>query len=229
MIRKTLLIAAAVAMPLGIIAAAGGTAFAGSVSDPTGLPATASCTLSGGTLTFKYGIGLGGAYVFPTKNKGNQIAVAGVNLSCTSSAVSGTFTGVASGKIKTANTSETATAFYSCTALTGVTPGPGGSVSGSLKVKWAAPAGQKFAGGKKTTIAVTSILGGVNGGGYGTFTIPGNPGTGSIIGSFPGSDGGASSTTTSQTSVTEGTLAGDCTQAGGLKTITLSSGSATLQ
>src|ERR1700693_4949617 len=109
MIRKMLLIAAAVAMPVGVIAATAGTASAAKVVDQTGPPATASCTSSGGTLTFKYPIGLaGGSYVFPVKNKGNQIKVAGVTLSCTSSAVSqGSFTGVLSGKIKTANPGET--------------------------------------------------------------------------------------------------------------------------
>jgi hypothetical protein len=97
-----------------------------------------------------------------------------------------------------------------------------------LKVKWSAPAGAKFSE-KKSVIGVTSILGGVNGGGDGTFTIPGNPGTGSISGGFPGSDAGASSTSTDATADTEGTLAGDCTSPAGLGTINLGSGTASLQ
>ncbi len=233
MTRKMLLIALAVTMPVGIIASTAGTAWAGKITDATGAPATASCTLSGGSLTFKYGIGLsGGSYVYPTKNKGNQIAVAGVTLTCTSSAVGGgstTFTGVASGKIKTADPTETPSTFYSCTSLEGVSPSAGGSLSGTLKVKWAVPAGQKFGGGSKTAIGVTSILGGTNNAGDGTFTIPGNPGTGSITGSFPGSDGGASSSSTDATTQNEGTLATECTQAGGLTTIPLGSGNGSLQ
>jgi len=231
MIRKTLLLAAAVAMPLGLLAATAGTASASSsVSDPTGAPATASCTLSGGTFTFKYAIGIGGSgYVPPAKNKGNQIKVAGITLTCTSSAVSGSFTGVAAGKIKTTNPGDTPAEEYSCTSLVGVSPGPGGTLTGVLKVKWAAPAGQKFAGGKKTDVVLNSVLGGVNGSGDGTFTIPGNPGTGSISGSFPGSDAGASSTTTDATAQTEGTLAGECTSSSGLSTIPLGSGTASLQ
>ncbi|HEV3282513.1 MAG TPA: hypothetical protein VG032_13000 [Acidimicrobiales bacterium] len=229
MLRKMLLIAAAVAMPLGFIAATAGTASAKSVIDTTD-GATASCTSSGGTLAFKVGIGLtGGSYVFPTKNKGNQIKVAGVVLTCTSSAVpQGSFTGVASGKIKTANPGETPQQFYACTNLVGVSPMAGGSLAGSLKIKWTAPVGVKFSD-KKDTINISTILGGVNMAGDGTFTIPGNPGTGSITGAFAGSDGGASSSTMAATADNEGTLAGDCTQAGGLTTINLGSGTASLQ
>ena len=231
MIRKMLMVAAAVAMPIGVIATTAGTASAGAVIDTTGAPATASCTTSGGTLTFKHPIGLvtPGGYVAPTKNKGNQITVAGVALNCTSPAVSqGSFTGVLSGKIKTANPADTPTQEYSCTSLVGVSPAPGGSLSGVLKIKWTGPAGVKFTA-KKSAIVVSSILGGVNGGGQGTFTIPGNPGTGSVIGAFPGSDAGASSTSTDATAQTETALAGACTSAAGLGTIALGSGTATLQ
>ncbi|HEV3282512.1 MAG TPA: hypothetical protein VG032_12995 [Acidimicrobiales bacterium] len=229
MLRKMLLIAAAVAMPLGFIAATAGTASAKSVIDTTD-GATASCTSSGGTITFKVGIGLaGGSYVFPTKNKGNQIKVAGVVLTCTSSAVpQGSFTGVASGKIKTANPGETPQQFYGCTSLVGVSPGPGGTLAGSLKIKWTAPVGVKFSD-KKDTINISTILGGVNMAGQGTFTIPGNPGTGSITGAFNDSDGGASSSSTTATAQTETQLAGECTQAGGLTTIPLGSGTSSLQ
>lgn len=231
MLRRVLLIAAAVAMPVGIVAATAGPAAAAKTIDNTGAPATASCTSSGGSLSFKVPIGIvtAGGYQAPTKNKGNQIKVTGVTLTCTSSAVSGSFTGSVSGKIKTANPSETPAQFYSCVALTGISPQPGATLSGTLKVKWSVPAGQKFAGGTKTTIGVTSILGGVDGGGHGTFTIPGNPGTGSLTGSFPGSDAGASSSSTDATADTEATLAAQCQSAGGLSTINLGSGPATLQ
>ena len=231
MIRKILLIAAAVAMPVGVIAATAGTASASKVTDSTDAPATASCTSSGGSLTFKTPIGIvtPGGYQAPLKNKGNQIKVAGVVLTCTSSAVSqGTFTGTLSGKLKTGNPADTPTQEYSCTSLVGVSPAPGGFLTGSLSIKWAAPAGTKFSA-KKSSIPVTSILGGVNGGGQGTFTIPGNPGTGSVIGGFPGSDAGASSTSTDATADTEGTLAGLCGSPAGLQTIALGSGTASLQ
>ena len=231
MVRKLLMIAAAVAMPIGVVAATAGPASAKTVTDPTGAPATASCTTSGGSLTFKTAIGIvtTGGYQAPTKNRGNQITVAGVSVSCTSSAVpQGSFTGVLSGKIKTADPSDTPAQEYSCTSLVGVSPGPGGTLSGTLEIKWTAPTGVKFSS-KTSKIAVSSILGGVNGSGDGTFTIPGNSGTGSIVGAFPGSDAGASSTSTDATADSESTLAADCSAAGGLKTIDLGSGTASLQ
>ncbi len=230
MLRKMLLIAAAVAMPVGVVAATAGTAAASTI-DNTGAPATAHCTSSGGTLTFKVPIGIAtpGGYVVPAKNKGNQIKIAGVVLTCTSLAVSGTFTGTVSGKIKTANPGESAATFYGCTTLLGVTPGPGGTQSGSLKIAWSPPAGQKFGGGKKSLTSVSSTLGGVNGSGQATFTIPGHPGTGSVTGSFPGADAGASATSTDATVDNEAQLGAQCTTAAGLGTIALGTGTSTLQ
>jgi hypothetical protein len=230
MIRKLLLIAAAVAMPVGFIAATAGTASAGKVIDPTLAPATASCTSSGGSLTFKVPIGIvtPGGYVAPAKNKGNQIKIAGVTLTCTSSAVAGSFTGTASGKIKTTHVGQDPATFYSCVGLIGVSPQPGATLSGSLKIKWSPPVGQKFASSKSVS-SISSVLGGVDGGGHGTFTIPGNPGTGFISGSFPGSDAGASSSSTSATALTEAQLAPLCEAAGGVTTINLGSGTSTLK
>ena len=229
--RKLLVIAAAVVMPVGIVAVTAGSASAVTTTDSTGAPATASCTLSGGVFNLKYPIGIvtSGGYQAPTKNKGNQIKISGIALSCTSSAVSARFTGSASGKIKTSTRGESAATFYSCASLSGVNPPAGGTLSGSLKVKWSTPAGQKFSGGKKTTIAITSVLGAMNGAGDGTFTIPGIPDSGSITGSFPGSDGGATGSSTDSTQEPETSLIGSCTSTAGLGTINLGSGSATLQ
>jgi len=226
MIRKLLLIASAVAMPVGLIAATAGTASAGKVVDNTLAPATASCTLGGGTLTFKTPIGIptAGGYVAPTKNKGNQIKIAGISLSCTSSAVAGTFTGVASGKIKTTNPTQTPAQFYSCLSLLGVNPQAGGTLSGSLKIKWSPPAGQKFAS-SKSVIGVSSVLGGADG----SFTIPGTPGTGFISGSFPGGDNGASSSSVTVASGGLLALTAQCQSAAGLASASLGSGTATLQ
>jgi len=230
LIRKMLLIAAAVAMPVGLVAATAGTASAGKIVDPTLAPATANCTVSGGTLTFKVPIGIvtAGGYQAPAKNKGNQIKISGVTLTCTSSVVAGSFTGTASGKIKTTHPGQDPATFYSCTGLLGVSPQPGATLGGSLKVKWSPPVGQKFAS-SKSVIAITSTSGGVDMGGHGTFTIPGNPGTGSISGSFPGADAGASSSSTTATAETESQLAAQCQTSGGLASLTLGSGTATLQ
>ncbi len=52
------------------------------MSDNTGPPTTASCITSGGTITFKTAIGIfnPGGYVAPTKNKGQKIAIDGVDV-----------------------------------------------------------------------------------------------------------------------------------------------------
>ncbi len=234
--RKMLLVAAAIAMPMVFITASAGTASAGKVVDVTGAPATANCSPSGGTMTFKHGIGLsGGSYVFPTKNKGNQIKVAGVNLlDCTSSAVTGTFTGILSGNIKLSNPSASPATFYACPSpdQAWFRPTPGGTVSGTLKIKWSSPAGQKFGGGSKTLIDVTSVAGafvtGV-GGPVELFEIPASPGTGSIAGSFPGDDGGASMFLLVFSVAHEAALTAQCMASGGLTSVDLAAGGLTLQ
>jgi hypothetical protein len=234
MVRRILLLAVAGTMSLGFIVASAGSASAKGVVDWNFAPATASCTLSGGALIFKTPIGIvtPGGYAAPVRNKGNTITVAGVTLNCTSSLVpQGSFSGVLSGKIKTISVTDTPAQQYSCTDLTGVSPGPGGLMFGSLKIKWSAPGGVKFVQ-KKTVLQANSVLGGVNGASEGTFIIPGDPGNiinDFTIGGFPGNDVGVSSTLTDATAQTETTLASDCTSPAGLGTISLGTGTASLK
>ncbi len=231
MIRKMLLVAAAVAMPVGVIAVTAGTASAKTVTvTVTGTDAT--CTTSGGTIAFQFGIGVAGvgAYVPPTKNKGQKIKITGVNLSCTSPAVTGTFTGVASGKLDSTNTTESASTFYSATSILGNDPSAGGTLSGSLKVKWTAPVGYKFSA-KTSVLTINSTTGGttvIGGDTYGSFTIPGTT-PGSISGAFDGTDGGVSATTFVPTAQDEAALTTEATGAGGITSLTLGSGTADLQ
>lgn len=231
MIRKMLMVAAAVAMPVGVIAATAGTASAKPVTDSVA-GATATCTTSGGTIGFHYAIGVAvpGGYVPPAKNKGQKITISGVDLSCTSSAVAGTFTGVASGKLASTNPGESAADFYSAASIEGNDPSAGGTLSGSLKVAWTAPPNQKFSS-KDSVITIHSTVGGtttIGGDTYGSFTIPGTTPS-SISGAFGGSDSGASSTTFAPTAQDEAALTVEATGAGGISTITLGSGSAALQ
>jgi len=226
-----LLVAGAAALPLGILAATAVPASAGGTIDTTD-GATATCTSSGGTITFKTPIGIAtaGGYVSPTKNKGQKIAIAGVNLSCTSSAVSGTFTGVASGKLVSTNPTESAAVFYSAATILGNDPAAGGTLSGALKVKWSAPAGQKFSD-KKSTITINSVVGGtttISGDTYGSFAIPGST-LGSTAGAFGGSDSGASTTQFVPTGPDEAALTTEATSAAGISSIPLGSGTASLK
>ncbi len=232
--RKVLMVAVAAIVPIGAVAATAVTAAAGGVTDPTGAPATASCTSSGGTISFKTPLGIqtAGGYQPPTKNKGEKIKVTGINLTCTSSVVSGSFTGVASGKITSTNPTQTPAQFYSCTNLTGTSPQPGGTLTGSLKIKWTPPVGQKFSAGKSSTMGFSTIQGGtvvISGDTYGQFTIPATGHTATLTGSFPGSDAGATASATAATSQDVAALAAACQSTGGLSSVTLASGTTTLQ
>lgn len=231
MIRKMLLVAAAAAMPMGFVAATAGTASAKAITlTTTGVDAT--CTLSGGTIAFHYGIGVAGVgtYVPPTKNKGQKIAISGVNLTCTSPAVPLPFTGTAKGKLKSTNPTESASTFYSATSILGNDPSAGGTLSGSLKVKWVPPAGYKFSA-KTSVLTINSTNGGTTTIGsdtYGSFTIPGTT-PGSITGAFAGTDNGASATTFVPTAQDEAALTTEATTAPGITSITLGTGTASLQ
>ena len=231
MMKKMLLLAAAVAMPVGVVAATAGTASAKTTTlTVTGVDAT--CTTTGGTIGFHYGIGVAGVgtYTYPTKNKGQKIAITGVDLSCTSPAVPGTFTGVGAGKLVSTNPSESPSTFYSAASILGNDPSPGGTLTGSLVVKWTAPAGYKFSA-KTSTLTIHSVTGGtttIDHDTYGDFTIPGTT-PGSITGAFDGTDGGASATTFQPTAQDEAALTTEATTAPGITAIGLGSGTADLK
>ena len=231
MIRKMLMVAAAVAMPVGVIAATAGTASAKPVTD-TVAGATATCTTSGGTIGFHYAIGVArpGRVRSPGQEQGaeDHDQRSGPVLHLVGGR--GTFTGVASGKLASTNPGESAADFYSAASIEGNDPSAGGTLSGSLKVAWTAPPNQKFSS-KDSVITIHSTVGGtttIGGDTYGSFTIPGTTPS-SISGAFGGSDSGASSTTFAPTAQDEAALTVEATGAGGISTITLGSGSAALQ
>ncbi len=92
--------------------------------------------------------------------------------------MTGTFTGVASGKLVSTNRSESPATFYRAASVEGNDPSPGGTLTGSLKIKWTALASpaQKFSE-KSTTLTINSTVGGTTTIGedtYGSFTIPGS-------------------------------------------------------
>ena len=153
-----------------------------------------------------------------------------MNLTCTSAAVSGSFTGVASGKLLSTNPSQDPATFYSAASILGNDPAPGGTLSGTLKIKWTAPVNQKFSD-KKSAITINSVVGGVTAIGadiYGSFAIPGTT-PGSTAGAFGGTDSGASTTQFVPTAQDETALTAEATSAAGIATIALGNGTATLQ
>ena len=224
MIRKILMVGAAATIPLGAVVLTSGVAGAGTTTDATAT-ATATCTTSGGTVSFKYGLGLPGtSWVPPKVDPGPQTTkVAKVDLSCTSSAVSGTFTGVAAGTITQLSSD------YSAAGLSGVT-----SDVGSLTIKWKAPSGQKFGGGTSSKLSFIDVLGGTGpcvanpSDTCGTFSVPGTAGSATVTGSFAGTDSGASSTTISSTTEDEVALLTAGAEKKGITKLVLASGTSFL-
>ena len=145
-----------------------------------------------------------------------------MTLTCTSSAVVGTFTGSASGTIS--QTSST----YILTGISGLS-----SDVGSLTVKWKAPAGQKFSS-KTSVLSFVDVFGGTGAcvanpsDTCGTFTVPAGVANGghaaTVTGAFTGTDGGATSSTTSSTVQDEATLTSEGVGKKGVTKLTLASG-----
>lgn len=208
MIRRLILIGAAVAMPIGLIAGTSGDAGAKTVTVPVG-SATATCTGLSGTVKFKPSLTLAGGTA-SAQSSSIKSSLSG----CTSSAVTGTFTGTVSGTLT--NSSST----HSCTGLLGASPD-----TGTLTIKWKAPSGYKFSPAT-TSVNVTSVTGGTvtySGDTYGEFTIPGAPDN-SSSGAFTGGNSGADSTTSASTyPEDESSLTTTCESKKGLKSVDVSS------
>lgn len=240
MIRKMLLAAVSVALPMGFVVATAGVASAVTV-DPTGPvsdggPAAVGCSASGGTMTLKYAVGYGGPFVPPRVNKGNQATISGIDLSCSPvySSWDTSFTGVASGKITITDPSESPAAFYTCALFDEAVPPAGGTLSGSLKIKWTPPAGQKFSAGKTSTLDFSSIEGSdtvIGDDTYAQISIPapGGPAP-TVTGSFPGTDNGNESSVTLDSSEDVDALTNTCdATTSGLKAISFGTGDNTGQ
>ena len=188
MIRKMLVVAAAIAMPVSVIAASGVTA--GAAKGPSAATDTAVCTGLTGTVTFSQ----------PLTNAGYTSGVEVASLSgslsgCTASgavpvSISGaSFSGTFSGKAGSAKHPS-----GQCTGLLGTT-----KQKGSLTTSWSSSPGVP-----STVLSVKTVSGAVSGSNA-SFTV-----NGSYKGSFGGSDKGKTSVTKAQTVETVSTLAADC-------------------
>ena len=218
--RKVLMLAAVAVLPACFIVGSSGVASA-TVIDNVGAPESVLCGVTGGSINFKVGLGNGGSYVVPTKNKGNKITLT-AGLSCSASShVTGTFTGTLSGKITTTNTSQTPAQFYSCASLVGDIPTSGGTLSGPLKIKWNPPSGQQFSL-KDSVVSFSDVLGttfiSLGFVTYADFEIP-NVNPIGVTGAFPGPDGGASSLLSLVSAEDEGAIAAQCGTPGGLTSL----------
>ena len=195
--KKLLLTAAAVAMPVGLVAATGSVASAGAPKvDVTN--ATIACTSVTGQV--KFAPALNGSGGQPT-NSQIKLALGG----CTVAGGPGGVT-ISAGK----GTGVLHLTDNSAGVLVGTH-----AVTGQVNIKWTSNV--KLTS-KMSTVTVTAVTGGTSGS-YGSFTV--NAGDASVSGDFQGSDNGASSNLYAETTDTTATLGAEVAGKHGLKKTTL--------
>jgi len=192
MIRKLLVVAAAVAIPVSVVAVTGVTA--GAAKGPSPATDTAVCSGISGTVNFSTPLTTNGSTSATETTTVNATltgcsATGGVPVSLTGGTVTGSFAGKpGSAKHPSAT----------CGGLLGAT-----KEKGTVSVTWnSTPAVPG------TTIALKSATGGVSGT-QASFSL-----SGKYKGSFGGSDKGKTSATQARTVESVGTLSGECGGAG---------------
>jgi hypothetical protein len=205
MIRKLLLVAAAAAMPIGFIAATGGMASAKAAPPVNATTATVTCTGITGTAKFAPAV-----TTDESAGTGTTSIKAALTGCTTNDGVTVTGAKVA-GSLSTTRTAGE----NGCVALAG-----GSSAVGTLTTTWKTT--PKLTS-PTSSIAVKSIAGSIGGDGNATFTIPGTTPNGAASGSFQGTNGGASDTTTAQSTASAATILSTCEGKKGLKSFTFDS------
>jgi hypothetical protein len=195
--KKLLLTAAAVAMPLGAIAATTGVAGAAAPKvDVT--HASIDCTGVTGTVKFAPALTLGGT---SPENSNIKLALSG----CTVSGVAGV----------TVTAGKGAGVLHSATNSAVALLGPN-AVTGSVNIKWTS---SSKLSSKMSTVTVTVVTGGTPSDGYASLAVL--SGDASVSGDFAGSDSGATSTLYTETTQTTAALGTAAAGSKGLKSVTL--------
>jgi hypothetical protein len=201
MIRKMLILAAAVAMPVSVVAATAGPASAAALKvDATHY--TVSCTGITASASFSPALTSSGG---PTSNEATKIK--GKASSCTvTPSGGGTPVTVSGASIK--GTINDATSDHSCGGLAQAT-----TETGSLSIKW--KSSPKLTS-STSVVNPTSVSGGIGGDGHATFSISFGAAT---SGPFQGTDNGTSSSTNAETTTTVTQILSACGGKSGLKSI----------
>jgi hypothetical protein len=202
MIRKMLVIAAAIAMPVSIVAASGG--MAGASNSHSAASDTVSCKTLSGTVTFSpkldaKGYTAGHISTHVTATVTGCTVKGSTHITITKGSVSGTLVGA---------TGKTTAATGKCTSLVGNTV-----ESGTLTTTWTASKGGPV---PKSGLGIKSVLGGTVGTsttGHGTFTIPGTT-KGAGTGSFVGTNKGGSDKAIAETALSPSAILGGCLKSG---------------
>jgi hypothetical protein len=191
MIRKMLVIAAAIAMPVSVVAVTGGVAGAKGKA-PTAATDTAQCTGISATVTFSMPLTSAG---YPS---GTETTTVNGSLSgCTAAGAFGPVT-ISGGSVSGSFAGKAGSAKHpagTCGGLLGAT-----KEKGALTVNWSSSPAVPG-----TTISLKSATGGVAADGNASFTVAGK-----YKGSFGGSDKGKASSITAETTQSTGTLGAEC-------------------
>ena len=197
--KKLLMSAAAVAMPVGLMAATGGIASAGAPkTDVTN--ASISCSTVSGTLKFAPALTLAGGQ---PENTGVKLIVGG----CTVAGAPGVTVSAGKGSGVLHSASNAATGLLGSTAVTG-----------QVNIKWTSNV--KLTS-KQSTVTVTFFTGGTSTDGFASLDIL--AGNATTSGDFSGTDAGASTTLHAETgqSVADLTTTLGAPKSKGIKSVTM--------
>lgn len=200
--KRLLLTAAAVAMPVGLVVATGGIASAGSpATDVTN--ASITCSTVSGSLKFAPALSLAGGQ---PENTNVKLAVSG----CTVSGAPGVTVSAGKGSGVLHSASNAATGLLGSTAVTG-----------QVNIKW--KSNVKLTS-KQSTVTVTFFTGGTSTDGFATLDIL--AGHASVSGDFSGGDAGAGTTLHAETGQSVATLTATLSapKTKGIKSVTMVSG-----
>lgn len=199
MIRKLLVVAAAIAVPAGLVI---GGATAGAKTPPINATNdTATCTTVSGSVKFSPAVSSSEAAGVTTSTVKATLG------GCTTNAAGLTITnGKTTGSF---NDGSHAAGTNGCSTLVGASP-----ESGSLTTKW--KTSPKLSSGNSVT-PVTQVYGTLAADGNAQFEIPGPGGTASGTGSFEGTNGGASDESDAQSTTSADAILGTCDGKKGLK------------
>ncbi len=203
MIRKMLVVAAAIAMPVSIVAVSGGMAGASAPHAGSATTDTVSCTKIAGSVKFSPALNMTG-YT-------SGVTTTTVTATLTGCTAKGTFADKITSGTVTGTIKSTKGKGGTCAGVTQKTI----TDAGLLTVKWAASATTANSG-----LTIKSIAGGVNKASHGTFTLPGSI-KGTAAGSFQGANAGASDKTVAQTTDTATQLLAACSSKGGLSSLAI--------
>src|SRR5450631_1840052 len=212
MIRKMLVVAAAVAMPVSVIAVTGGVAGA---KAPTGIVAdTIQCTTTAATVNLNPALTPSGQTSGPAATTTITSALGSVSGCTVTTGISGTpltnVTGNITGTITAKKAPSVKHPGSTCGGLLGASKEAKGS---TLSIHWVSstPGAPVI---PDSTIALKSVTGGVGGDGHGTFNVAGK-----ASGSFLGQDKGKSSSLAAETVQTVADLGAECTPSPGISTV----------